>query len=107
VGISPWTPSLILSGVVQNAGTLTVSGGGILQLSGASTFAGGYNVAANSGLLIAANSTPSTPGAVVTAGPLGTGTLTLQSGDAAFQRRVRSCQCCPLQAPSILRGSTR
>ena len=76
--IGPWTPSLSIDGNVRNAGTLTVSGGGVLRLGAAtSTFAGGYAIDPGTGLIVAASSTPSTVGATVTAGPLGTGTLTL------------------------------
>ena len=72
---APYLPNLHLSGVVQNAGLVTVNGGGVLQLSGASTFTGGYSVAAGTGIAIGASST-----GAVTSGPLGTGTLTLASG---------------------------
>ncbi|MBJ7393030.1 MAG: hypothetical protein JHC85_15795, partial [Chthoniobacterales bacterium] len=80
VTVAPWTPALLVSAVVQNAGTLSVSGGGVLQLSGASTFAGGYSLAGDTGLAMGASSTPTAAGTLVTAGPLGTGTLRLQSG---------------------------
>jgi fibronectin-binding autotransporter adhesin len=74
--IGPWTPSLSLDGLVQNAGTLTVTGGGVLRLGAAtSTFTGGYAIDPGTGLIIAASSNPTS--GTPTAGPLGTGPLTL------------------------------
>ena len=72
---APFTASLNIGGVIQNAGAITVDGGGVLQLTGQSTFAGGYSVAAGTGLNINSSST-----GAITSGPLGTGTLTLASG---------------------------
>jgi autotransporter-associated beta strand protein len=83
--VNPWLPSLNISGVIQHAGNLTWTGGGNLQLSGASIFTGGVTVPSGASLIVGANSTPSTPpnGAninAVVSGPLGTGTLTISSG---------------------------
>ena len=75
MSFAPYSPALNIAGVVQNSGKITVNGGGLLQVSGASTFAGGYSVASGSGLYINANST-----GAVTNGPLGAGTLELASG---------------------------
>jgi autotransporter-associated beta strand protein len=75
MAFAPFSPSLNIAGVVTNSGKITVNGGGLLQVSGASTFSGGYSVASGSGLYINANST-----GAVTNGPLGTGPLELASG---------------------------
>jgi autotransporter-associated beta strand protein len=74
--IAPYNSGLTIAAVVQNGG-ITKTGAGNLQLSGASTFAGGVNLTAG-GLIIAASSTPTT--GAVTSGPLGTGTLTAGAG---------------------------
>ena len=79
-GVAPWQPTLSIAAVIQDAAGVTVSGGGVLQLSGANTFGGGVNVNGPSGILIGASSNPSTVGSTVLSGPLGTGTLTLGSG---------------------------
>ncbi|MEA3209273.1 MAG: hypothetical protein QOE70_2330 [Chthoniobacter sp.] len=78
--VAPWQASLNIASVIRDTPTLstalTKSGGGVGQLSGASTFTGGVNLDAG-GLIIGASSTPSAVGSVVTSGPLGTGTLTI------------------------------
>ncbi len=51
----------------------------MLQLGGANTFSGGMDVQSSS-LIIAGSSTPTGNGTIVTAGPVGTGTLQLESG---------------------------
>jgi len=77
----PLAPNgLGLSGTSSPAGSVILTGGGVLQLSGANTFSGGLIVAGSSSLIIGASSTPTANGSTVTAGPVGTGTLTLDSG---------------------------
>ena len=82
-GISPI--GLIQSGVVQNVMNAAIPAGLIkagtsgLVLGGASTFAGGVQLNAGT-LIVGASSTPSTVGSGITAGPLGTGTLTIAGG---------------------------
>jgi fibronectin-binding autotransporter adhesin len=77
VNIAPNQATLRIDAAIQNAGTLTVSGGGVLMLnSGLSTFSGGLTIAGDSGVYFTQNST----GTPVTSGPAGTGLLTLQSG---------------------------
>jgi fibronectin-binding autotransporter adhesin len=77
-GLSP--DGLILSGVNTGAGgSITKTGNGSLILTGASTFTGGVALQAGS-LIFGADSNPSTVGATVTAGPIGTGTLTITDG---------------------------
>ena len=73
VNLAPLQPSLNIVSAVENGG-IVKSGAGVLQLSGASTFAGGVSVTAG-GLAIGGNSNPLS--GVVTSGPLGTGTLTM------------------------------
>ncbi len=72
-------PTLNIAGTIQNAGQLTVDGGGRLQLSGQSTFTGGVLVKSTSGLVLGASSF-STSGPTLVSGPVGTGTLTVESG---------------------------
>ena len=73
VNFAPLQPSLNIVSVVENGG-IVKSGSGVLQLSGASTFAGGVSVTAG-GLAIGGNSNPLS--GTVTSGPLGTGVLTM------------------------------
>ncbi|EDY18785.1 autotransporter-associated beta strand repeat protein [Chthoniobacter flavus Ellin428] len=73
--VAPWSAGLIINSIIQNGG-IVKNGNGMLQLSGQSTFAGGVTVSTG-GLIIAGNSTGSALDDVVTAGPLGTGTLTM------------------------------
>lgn len=75
--LSTMQPTMNIAAVIQNAGKLTVNGGGNLQLSGQSTFSGGIDLTVG-GLVIGANSTP-VNGSLIS-GPLGTGTLTTSSG---------------------------
>lgn len=79
--LNPYLPNLNITGVVSGTGAegITKAGTGILQLSGQSIFTGGVSLNAG-GLMIGGSSTPSAPGSTVTAGPLGTGTLTIGSG---------------------------
>jgi autotransporter-associated beta strand protein len=77
---APYVAGLNISGPIVNAGNLHVTGGGNLQLSGASTFTGGVTANSGGGLIIGASSTPSTVGSAVVSGPLGSGTLTISSG---------------------------
>ena len=74
---------LIISAIItQNAGmtdALHKTGAGSLVLNAASTWTTGFNLDGGT-LIIDANSTPSTVGATVTSGPLGTGTLTIADG---------------------------
>ena len=52
--VAPLQATLNIAAVIQNANGLTVSGGGLLQLSGQSTFGAGVTVS-NGGLIIGAN----------------------------------------------------
>ncbi|MEA3211483.1 MAG: hypothetical protein QOE70_4540 [Chthoniobacter sp.] len=75
--IAPLTAGLNITAVIQNAGQIVKTGLGNLQLtSTTSAFTGGVNLS-QGGLIISGNSAPSTVGSTVTAGPLGTGTLTI------------------------------
>ncbi len=65
--------------ITAAAGMLTKSGPGSLTLRGASTFQTGLRLSAGS-LIVGANSTSTT--GTVTAGPVGTGTLTVEDGTA-------------------------
>ena len=79
VNIAPDQAGLTISSLVQNGG-ITKTGAGVLHLSSStSTFVGGVVLNAGS-LMIGANSTPSTAGAPVTSGPLGTATLSIAAG---------------------------
>ena len=81
--VNPLTPTLNIAALIQNdtANTgvtggvtaLTIAGGGLIELSGASTFTGGVTLTGDSGLDVAASS-----GSGV--GPIGTGTLAIGSG---------------------------
>lgn len=78
--------NLSITGAIQNvmgntvlAGITKAGNGSLVLTSTASTFNGGVNVSQGS-LIIGAASTPATVGPQVTAGPLGTGTLTLTGG---------------------------
>jgi hypothetical protein len=71
---------LNISGVIRNAGNLTWTGGGNLELSGQSIFAGGVTAPSGAGLVLGGNSTPSAALTFPTSGPLGSGTLTINSG---------------------------
>ena len=73
VSLAPLQPSLNIVSVIQNGG-ISKSGNGVLQLSGANTFAGGVNVTAG-GLAIGGNSNPLS--GVVASGPLGTAAFTM------------------------------
>ena len=76
--VSPDQPSLIVSSIITDATFgLIKQGTGLLQLSGASTFTGGVDLQTG-GLIIAAASAGTPP--TITAGPLGTGTLTIAGG---------------------------
>jgi fibronectin-binding autotransporter adhesin len=81
INVSGLSPSgLILSGINTGAGgSIIKTGNGSLILTGASTFTGGVALQAGS-LIFGADSTPNTVGATVTAGPIGTGTLTITDG---------------------------
>jgi len=78
---APLIPTLNITAVIPaaNATSLNVSGGGLLQVSGASTFTGGITLAAGTSLAISGNSTNNTSGQPIS-GPLGTGTLTIGAG---------------------------
>jgi len=80
--IAPLQPTLNIAAAIQDSSNaINVTGGGLLQLSsGGSTFTGGVNLASNTSLSIGTNSTNSTATGAVTAGPLGTGTLTIGAG---------------------------
>lgn len=70
---------LLISAIISNGGnlSLTKAGGGMLALSGASTFTTGLNLNAGS-LMFGANSTPLS--GAVTSGPIGTGVLSIGNG---------------------------
>ncbi|QOV90342.1 autotransporter-associated beta strand repeat-containing protein [Humisphaera borealis] len=72
---SPTTVTLSAAGTAAATNNMT------LGQSGSSAFTGGINLTAGS-IMLANSSTPSTVGAVVTNGPLGTGTLTMSDGTA-------------------------
>jgi autotransporter-associated beta strand protein len=65
--------------ITQNVNMLSLSksGAGVLALSGASTFSTGFNLN-QGGLMFGAGSTGTVP--TITAGPVGTGTLTIAGG---------------------------
>ena len=76
----PLAPNgLGLTGTTNPAASIILTGGGVLQLSGANTFSGGIDVQGGSSLIIGGSSTPTANGSTVTAGPVGTGTLTLEN----------------------------
>ena len=75
--IAPLNASANITAVIQNAGLITKTGTGNLQLSAQNTFTGGVSVS-NGGLIVGASSTP-IAGTVVS-GPIGTGTLTVANG---------------------------
>ncbi len=84
--IDPWVATLQVGAnvAIVNANGLTKTGDGVLMLSGPNTFTGGVNLTTG-GLMIGASSTTSARTLadvqpVVTAGPLGTGTLTIGGG---------------------------
>jgi autotransporter-associated beta strand protein len=86
--VAPWQSGLTINSVVVNGG-IAKAGAGMLQLGGASTFAGGVMVNGG-GLVLALDSTPSTSLATVTSGPLGTGTLTMASGTSLVATAART-----------------
>jgi autotransporter-associated beta strand protein len=73
--VAPWQAGLIINSVIQNGG-ISKSGAGVLQLGGASTFAGGVNVTAG-GLIIGSDTNSLLLNDSVVTGPVGTGTLTM------------------------------
>lgn len=73
--VAPWQAGLIINSVIQNGG-ISKSGAGVLQLGGASTFAGGVNVTAG-GLIIGSDTNSLLLNDLVVTGPVGTGTLTM------------------------------
>jgi autotransporter-associated beta strand protein len=78
-GMAP--TGLVMSGVISSAGgALVKTGSGGLVLGGVNTFNGGVTVNGGSLMVSTVDSTPSTVGATVTSGPLGTGALTLADG---------------------------
>jgi len=88
--IAPLQPTLIVNSVLQDANNaLSVTGGGNLQLGGASTFTGGVTLAGSAtpslatNLTIGANSTNAANGQPLT-GPLGTGTFTIGQNSTLY-----------------------
>jgi autotransporter-associated beta strand protein len=75
VDVAPWQAGLIINSAIQN-GAIVKTGAGVLQLGGASTFAGGLTVNAG-GLIIATDTNSLILNDPVTTGPVGTGTLTM------------------------------
>ena len=80
-GMSP--VDLSITAFIQNstgtAGLIKSGSGSLVLASAASTFNGGLLLSQGT-LIVGANSAPATIGAVVTAGPLGTGTFTIADG---------------------------
>lgn len=80
--VAPLAPTLNISAAIQNAiAPITVGGGGVLEVSGASNFTGGYNLSPGTSLLIGASSTGT--GSSLT-GPLGNGTFTIGAGSSVL-----------------------
>ena len=80
--ISPYTDTLRITAVLQSAattGSLAKAGTGILELNGASTFAGGVDLQAG-GLYLTLPSV----GTPVTSGPLGIGNLTISGNNTTI-----------------------
>lgn len=75
VDVAPWQAGLIINSAIQN-GAIVKTGAGVLQLGGASTFAGGLTVNAG-GLIIATDTNSLILNDPVATGPVGTGTLTM------------------------------
>jgi len=72
---------LTFSGVINDTpgvASIAKEGAGALSLGGLNTFRGGFNL--NAGTLVLLNSTPTSSGATVTAGAVGTGDLTIAAG---------------------------
>ncbi len=78
--LSPLLATLNISGAITGTGNegIVKTGAGLLQLGGQSTFTGGVDLQAG-GIIIGANSTPVTAGAL-NSGPLGTGLLSVANG---------------------------
>jgi autotransporter-associated beta strand protein len=81
--VAPLQPTLNISAPIVDGGTpaaIIKQGNGVLQLGGASTFTGGVELKVG-GILVGSSSIyNSATNGVVTAGPLGTGTLTMSNG---------------------------
>ncbi|WP_395730694.1 autotransporter-associated beta strand repeat-containing protein [Prosthecobacter sp.] len=83
--VTQLTAALSISSPIVGIGTtgtgvgITKAGNGLLQLSGASTFDGGVNLAAG-GIAIGGSSITAGLGGPVISGPLGTGTFTIGAG---------------------------
>ncbi len=74
--LAPLQPTLNIAAVLQDASNpVTVTGGGVLELSAANTFTGGVSLATGTGLMFNANT--ATVGSNISTGPVGTGTLSL------------------------------
>ncbi len=81
--LAPLQATLNIAAAIRNANGLSWTGGGVLQLSGASTFTGGVALAGTDSLIIGGSSSPSAAGVpfgLGASGPLGAGTLTVGSG---------------------------
>jgi autotransporter-associated beta strand protein len=77
-------PTLSVTSLISGSGSsILKTGDGLLQVSGTSTFSGGVNVQGG-GIIVGADSTGSGLNAAVTAGPLGTGALTMADGTSLF-----------------------
>ncbi|MEZ0276919.1 MAG: autotransporter-associated beta strand repeat-containing protein, partial [Roseimicrobium sp.] len=74
--IDPLLVTLNISALIQGTGSegIIKTGDGLLQLSAQNTFTGGVDLQ-QGGIAIGGSSTPSTLGAIVTTGPLGSGTF--------------------------------
>jgi autotransporter-associated beta strand protein len=73
-------PTLNITSILTGINvSVTKTGDGILQLSGANEFTGGLTVSSG-GVLLGASSTPTQGGNGILGGPLGTGSVTMASG---------------------------
>ncbi|MDI1314046.1 autotransporter-associated beta strand repeat-containing protein, partial [Prosthecobacter sp.] len=81
VNLAPLLATLNISSAMTGAASIVKTGGGLLQLSAANTFSGGVSLQ-NGGLLFSTGSVfnAGTPGEV-SAGPIGSGTLTLSGSN--------------------------
>ena len=82
--VAPLQATLSIASAIQDAShAISVTGGGNLQLSGASVFTGGVNLAGGTSLTITTASTNAASGQPLS-GPLGTGTLTIGTGSTLY-----------------------
>ncbi|OYW30952.1 MAG: hypothetical protein B7Z47_02580, partial [Chthoniobacter sp. 12-60-6] len=79
--LAPLQPTLSINGIVAGTGSIIKTGDGVLQLTGPSTFSGGVSLQ-NGGILFSSGSVfnAGTTGGV-SAGPIGTGVLTMSGSN--------------------------